>query len=152
MRIWRMILMLVLGCAVLSLPAMAQHAGDGEVTFFGGALLGSPSGFVAGAGLGFGLTPHVSFEPTVALGRSGHSNVFTLDGSFLYNFRIPDSRISSYVLGGVGLAQWGGSTHGSPIIGAGLRFPIGEGAYIRPELRFGDHGLGRFTIGLSKSF
>lgn len=147
-----MTVLALLGCALLSLPAAAQHPGDGSFTFFGGALLGSPSGFVAGVGLGLPVTTNVSFEPTLSLGRSGHSNVFTLDGSFLYNFHLSDSGVVPYVLGGVGLAQWGSSTHGSPIIGIGARFPIGGDTWIRPEIRAGDHGLGRFTIGISKSF
>ena len=152
MRFWRMFLMAIMGCALLSLPAAAQHPNDGSFTFFGGALLGSPSGFGGGVGLGIPLTTNASFEPTVALGRSGHSNVFTLDGSFVYNFHLPDSGIVPYVLGGVGLAQWGGSTHGSPIIGIGARFPLGGDTWIRPEIRAADHGLSRFTIGITKTF
>ncbi len=147
-----MLVLAVIGCALLSLPAAAQGPGEGSITFFGGALFGEPSGFAAGVGLGLPVTGNVGFEPTVALGRSGHSNVFTLDGSFLYNFHLSDTRVVPYVLGGVGLAQWGGSTHGSPIVGIGIRLPLGGGTWIRPEIRAGDHGLGRFTIGISKSF
>lgn len=147
-----MLVLAVIGCALLSLPAAAQRPGEGSITFFGGALFGEPSGFAGGVGLGLPVTGNVSFEPTIALGRSGHSNVFTLDGSFLYNFHLSGSHVVPYVLGGVGLAQWGGSTHGSPIIGMGIRFPLGNDTWIRPEIRAGDHGLGRFTIGISKSF
>ncbi len=124
----------------------------GTYTFFGGALLGSPSGFAVGAGLGFDLTHNVTFEPTVALGRTGNDNMFSLDGSFLYNFHLSDTGIVPYVLGGVGLAQFGNETHGSPILGFGARFPLHNGWQLRPEVRFADHGLARFTFGLSHSF
>lgn len=138
-------------CALgLALPLQAQNVGS--VTFFGGAVLGTPSGFEGGAGLGLNVTRNVTFEPTFAVGHTGDFNVFTLDGSFLYNFRLQHGQPIPYILGGVGLAQFGGDTHGSPLIGAGIRFPISNGWQIRPEIRWGTHGLSRFTIGLTKTF
>lgn len=134
----------------LSLPAWGQSTGNW--TLFGGALLSNPSGFVVGGGLGLNLTRHVDFEPTIAFGRKGGNGVFTLDGSFLYNFHLSNTRIVPYVLGGVGLAEIGGITHGSPIVGFGARFPLHDGFYVRPEVRIAGDGLSRFTIGISKSF
>ncbi len=132
-------------------PCLAQHANNW--TLFGGALLSSPSGFVLGGGLGLHVTPNVYFEPTLALGRKDSHGLFSLDGSFEYVFHLSDTRIRPYVLGGVGLAQIGGDTHGSPIIGVGAFFPLASGGIsIRPEVRVAGDGLSRFTIGISKSF
>jgi hypothetical protein len=142
-------LVLLVGLA-FTRPAVAQNVHS--ATFFGGALLGSPNGFGAGAGLGISLTRNVSFEPTFLFGRQGGDGVFTLDGSFLYHFHLSDSRLVPYLLGGVGLAEYDGHTHGSPIIGGGIAFPVDNGWQIRPEVRIGTHGLSRFTIGLTKTF
>lgn len=142
--------LLLFGCLLLMRPAAAQNVGS--VTFFGGALLGSPTGFAGGAGLGLNVTHNITFEPTFAIGRAGHENVFTLDGSFLYNFHLQDGEPTPYILGGVGMSQYGGATHGSPLIGAGVRFPLHNGWQLRPEVRVGTHGLSRFTIGLTRTF
>ncbi|MGH9481950.1 MAG: hypothetical protein ACRD1L_07625 [Terriglobales bacterium] len=129
---------------------MAQ--GPARYTFFGGALLGTPNGFGAGAGLTFALKDNFSFDPGVAVGRSGGSGLFTLDGVFRYEFHPDDEAFIPYLVGGVGLAQWGSATHGSGIVGIGARIPIGKHAWIVPEVRGATHGLARFTIGYSKSF
>jgi len=121
-------------------------------TFFGGALLGSPNGFAAGGALNFAINRNVSFEPSLALGRSGNEGLFTADGVFHYDFHLDDEAIIPYLLGGVGLAQWGSATHGSAIIGVGARIPLGHGTWLVPEVRGATHGLARFTIGISKSF
>lgn len=142
-----LVLLVALGCVR---PATAQNVRS--YTLFGGALLGSPNGFGAGAGLGIGVTQNITFEPTILFGRQGGAGVFTVDGSFLYHFHLSDSRLAPYILGGVGLAQYEGSTHGSPIIGAGIAFPLHDGWQVRPEVRVGTHGLSRFTIGLTKTF
>lgn len=134
----------------LALPGLGQS--PARYTFFGGALLGTPNGFTAGAGLTFNLSHNVSFEPTAAVGRSGHTGLFTVDGTFRYEFHPDDQAIIPYLLGGVGLAQWGSQTHGSGIIGVGARFPIGHHTWIEPEVRGATHGLARFTIGITKSF
>lgn len=140
--------LLLIVVAALSVPGFSQA----RYTFFGGALLGSPSGFGVGAGLNFPINRTVSFEPTVAVGRSGHTGLFTADGVFHFAFHPDDEAVIPYLLGGVGVVQWGSATHGSAIGGVGARFPIGRGTWIVPELRFADHGLARFTIGISKSF
>jgi hypothetical protein len=134
--------------------SQAQKKGGGanSVTFFGGALFGDGNGFGVGAEVSFPLTNNVDFEPSLLIGRIGDNSMFSLDGSFLYNFRIRDSKIVPYVLGGVGLAQFGSATHGSPIIGAGARFPLNGSTEIRPEIRAGTAGLARFTIGITKRF
>ncbi|MGH9412514.1 MAG: hypothetical protein ACRD0Y_02130 [Terriglobales bacterium] len=140
----------LVGLLLASLPALAQR--PARYNIFGGALLGSPSGFAAGGELIFPINRHVSFVPSAALGRSGHTGLFTLDGTFRYAFHLDDEAFIPYLLGGVGLSQWGSATHGSGIIGAGVRFPIGHEMWIVPEVRAADHGLARFTIGFSKSF
>ncbi|MGH9534649.1 MAG: hypothetical protein ACRD2E_07300 [Terriglobales bacterium] len=142
-------LILLVGLA-FTRPAAAQNVQS--VTFFGGALLGSPNGFGAGAGLGISVTHNVSFQPTFLVGRQGGVGIFTLDGSFLYHFHISNSRLVPYLLGGVGLAEYGNSTHGSPIVGGGIEFPVRDGWQIRPEVRLATHGLSRFSIGLTKTF
>lgn len=126
--------------------------GPARYTVFGGALLGSPSGFVGGAGLSFALTHNFTFDPSAAIGRAGHTGLFTLDGSFHYEFHPDDEAFIPYVLAGVGLAQWGSDTTGSALIGVGARIPLHNGLWIVPEVRAGGHGLSRFTIGISKSF
>ncbi|MGH9467751.1 MAG: hypothetical protein ACRD1Y_10390 [Terriglobales bacterium] len=143
---WIAALTLLVAC----LPALGQ--GTVRYNVFGGALLGSPSGFSAGGALIFPINRHVSFVPSAAFGRSGNTGLFTLDGTFRYAFHPDDEAFIPYILGGVGLSQWGSSTHGSAIAGGGVRFPIGHGAWIVPEVRAGEHGLARFTIGFSKSF
>lgn len=139
-----------LALMIFALPGMAQA--PARYTFFGGALLGTPNGFSAGAGLTFNINHNVSFDPTAAVGRSGSTGLFTLDGVFRYEFHVDDEAVIPYLLGGVGLAQWGSSTHGSGIVGVGARFPIGHRMWIVPEVRGATHGLARFTIGISKSF
>jgi hypothetical protein len=138
--------------AFFAMSGILSAQGPGRYTFFGGAVLGSPSGFVGGAGVSFGLTHNLTFDPSVAIGRSGHSGLFTLDGSFHYEFHPDDAAFVPYVLAGVGLAQWGSDTSGSALIGVGARIPLHHDMWIVPEVRAGAHGLGRFTIGISKSF
>ena len=134
--------------AALTLPAWGQS----RYTVFAGALLGSPSGFAVGAGVNFPINHTVSFEPSVAVGRSGHQGLFTADGVFHFTLHPDDEAFTPYLLGGVGLAQWGSATHGSVIGGVGAYIPIGHGVWITPEVRAGERGLARFTIGISKSF
>lgn len=136
--------------AVLCSAGLAQR--PVRYTFFGGALLGTPNGFSAGAGLTFAINRNVTFEPTIAAGRSGNTGLFTADGVFHYEFHPDNEVIIPYILGGVGLSQWGSSTHGSGIVGLGARIPIGHDAWITPEVRGATHGLARFTIGFTKSF
>lgn len=149
MRVQRGWLMAV-ALAFLALPGLAQA--PARYTFFGGALLGTPNGFTAGAGLTFAMNHNLSFDPSLAVGRSGHTGLLTVDGVFRYEFHPDDEAIIPYLLGGVGLAQWGSATHGSGIIGLGARIPIGHHTWIVPELRGATHGLARFTIGITKSF
>lgn len=148
-RLVRRIYLWAVMAGLLSLGAAAQSP---RYTLFGGALLGAPNGFTLGVGLALPINRNVSFEPSVAGGRSGHAGLFTADGVFTYAFHLDDEAFVPYILGGVGLAQWGSASHGSAIAGFGVRFPIGNDAWITPEVRAGSHGLARFTIGYSKSF
>ncbi|MGH9487243.1 MAG: hypothetical protein ACRD04_06580 [Terriglobales bacterium] len=141
---------LALLALLVALPALARAQARYDI--YGGAILGSPSGFLGGGELIFPINRHISFVPDVAVGRSGHTGLFTLDGTFRYAFHPDDEAFIPYLLGGVGMSQWGTSTHGSAIVGLGARFPIGNGVWIVPEVRAGTHGLARFTIGISKSF
>lgn len=143
-------LILALSLVIFALPAMAQQ--PSRYTFFGGALPGSPSGFAAGAGLTFDLNRNLSFDPGFSLGRSGNAGLLTLSGVFRYDFHVDDEAVIPYLLGGVGMAQWGSATHGSAIGGLGARFPIGHHTWIVPEVRLATHGLARISIGFSKSF
>lgn len=145
-RFWLTLILLGLG----ALPGLSQA--PARYTFLGGALLGTPNGFAVGAGLTFNINRNVSFDPGLAVGRSGHTGLFTASGVFRYEFHPDDEAVIPYLLGGVGLAQWASATHGSAIGGLGARFPIGHHVWIVPEVRFATHGLARFTIGLSKSF
>lgn len=138
--------------AVVMLAAWGAAQGPARYTIFGGALLGSPSGFVAGANLTFDINHNITFDPGIAGGRSGHTGLFTASGVFRYEFHLDDEAFVPYVLGGVGLSQFGSATHGSAIVGLGARFPLHHGFWIVPEVRGADHGLARFTIGISKSF
>ncbi|MGH9475048.1 MAG: hypothetical protein ACRD1C_01815 [Terriglobales bacterium] len=133
------------------LPGLTQAQAT-RFDVFGGAILGSPTGFLGGGDLVFPINRNFSFVPSAAVGRSGHTGLFTLDGTFRYAFHPDDQAFVPYVLGGVGMAQWGSATHGSAIIGVGARFPVGHGVWIVPEVRAASHGLARFTIGFSKSF
>ena len=142
---------MMVGALLLGTVA-AWGQGPVRYTFFGGALLGTPNGFNAGAGLTFAINHSVSFDPSVTVGRSGSTGLFTADGVFRYEFHPDDQAIIPYLLGGVGLAQWGSTTHGSAIAGVGARIPIGHQVWIVPEIRGATHGLARFTIGISKSF
>lgn len=141
-----------IGLSVAMMAALGAAQGPARYTIFGGAVLGTPSGFEAGADLTFKINRNVSFDPGIAVGRSGHTGLFTASGVFRYEFHLDDEAFVPYLLGGVGLSQWGSSTHGSGIIGIGARFPLHHDLWVVPEVRAGDHGLARFTIGISKSF
>lgn len=131
---------------------LAAAQGSTGWTLFAGAVTQPSSGFAAGGGVFLKVAPKVYFEPTFSLGQVGHDGLFTLDGSFRYMFHLQGSQIKPYVLGGVGLSEFDGSTHGSPIVGVGARFPTSGGWAIEPEFRIAGDGLGRFTIGLVKTF
>lgn len=149
-RIGRMAMLAAAFALAAATGAAAQ--GPARYTVFGGALLGTPSGFGAGANLTFNLNHNVSFDPGLAVGRSGNTGLFTASGVFRYEFHVDDEALIPYLLGGVGLSQWGSTTHGSAIVGVGARIPLHHELWIVPEVRAGDHGLARFTIGISKSF
>lgn len=141
---------LILVLAACALPGWAQAPARYQI--FAGPLLGSPSGFAAGAGLVFDINHEVSFVPTLAVGRTGHTGLLTVDGTFRYAFHPDDEAFIPYILGGVGLVQWGSATHGSAIAGVGMRIPLHHDTWIVPEIRAGSHGAARFTIGISKRF
>lgn len=147
---WKRGAMMAAALVVLALPGWGQA--PVRYTFLGGAMLGTPNGFSAGAGLTFAINHNVTFDPGFAVGRSGNTGMFTVSGVFRYEFHPDDEAIIPYLLGGVGLAQWGSTTHGSGIAGVGARIPIGHQVWIVPEVRGATHGLARFTIGFSKSF
>lgn len=146
----RRVVMVGLMAGLFAVVGLAQ--GPVRYTIFGGALLGSPSGFAGGGGLTFAINHNVTFDPGIAVGRSGHTGLFTASGVFRYEFHPDDEAFIPYILGGVGLSQWGSATHGSAIVGLGARIPLHHGFWIVPEVRGADHGLARFTIGISKSF
>jgi hypothetical protein len=131
-----------------ALPLEAQEARTVEVTPY--VAVGSAAASPVGVAFTFPVTSTLSFETDVAYRRGeGGINALSLSANLLYFLpRIGQS--TSYVVGGVGLSQYGApvfSSNGPPIgtepslaltvnAGGGLKMPVNEKLDLRTDARW----------------
>ncbi len=157
-----------LAFAVQALPAGAQDANPVEVTPYVG--LGSAGSSPVGVAVTFPVTSTLSVETDVAYSRGeGDINALSSNVSLLYYFPRVGQAIP-YVVGGVGLAQYGApvfSSSGPPIgtvssvaltvnAGGGLKMPLNDKVDLRTDARwfksFGRQGSEQFRVAQGVSF
>jgi hypothetical protein len=151
-----------------ALPVRAQDAKTVEVTPY--VALGSAAASPVGAAVTFPVTSTLSVETDVAYRRGeGHINALSSSISLLY-FLPRVGQAIPYVVGGVGLSQYGVpvfSSNGPPIgtesrvaltvnAGGGLKMPMNEKLDLRTDARwfksFGPQGSEQFRVAQGISF
>src|SRR5688572_29067439 len=151
-----------------ALPAAAQDATTVEVTPY--VALGSAGASPVGAVVSFPVTSKLSVESEVAY-RRGEGNIHALSSSVNLLYSLPRlGRATPYVVGGVGLAQYGApvfASSGPPIgtesrvaltvnAGGGLKVPMTEKVDLRTDARwfksFGRQGSEQFRVAQGVSF
>ena len=150
------------------LPAVAQDAKPVEVTPYVG--FGSAAASPVGVVVTFPVTSTLSVETDVAY-RRGEGDIHALSTSANLLYFLPRvGRSTAYVVGGVGLAQYGApvfSSNGAPIgtqprlamtanAGGGLKVPMNERLDLRTDGRwfksFGRQGSEQFRIAQGIAF
>ena len=131
-----------------ALPVEAQDARTVEVTPY--VAVGSAAASPIGVAFTFPVTSTLSFETDVAYRRGeGGINALSLNANLLY-FLPRVGQSTAYVVGGVGLSQYGApvfSSNGPPIgtetqlavtvnAGGGLKMPINEQLDLRTDARW----------------
>ena len=151
-----------------AVPVGAQDARTVEVTPY--VALGSAGASPVGTAVTFPVTSTLSVETDVAY-RRGEGNINALSSSISLLYFLPRvGRSIPYVVGGVGLSQYGApvfSSNGPPIgtasrvaltvnAGAGLKMPINESLDLRTDARwfksFGRQGSEQFRVAQGISF
>jgi hypothetical protein len=151
-----------------ALPVGAQDARTVEVTPY--VAVGSAAASPVGAAVTFPVTSTLSVETDVAYRRAeGHINALSSSISLMY-FPPRVGQLTSYVVGGVGLSQYGApvfSSSGPPIgtvrrlaltvnAGGGLKVPMNEKLDLRTDARwfksFGRQGSEQFRVAQGISF
>ena len=151
-----------------ALPVAAQDAKTVEVTPY--VALGSAGASPVGAAVTFPVTSTLSVETDVAY-RHGEGGIHALGSSVGLLYFLPRvGRSTSYVVGGVGLSQYGApvfSSNGPPIgteprvaltvnAGGGLKMPINEALDLRTDARwfksFGRQGSEQFRVAQGIAF
>ena len=149
-------------------PLAAQDVRTTEVTPY--LALGSAGASPVGTAVTFPVTSALSVETDVAY-RRGEGGLHALSSSVSLLYFLPRAgRSTPYVVGGVGLAQYGApvfSLSGPPIgtdarlaltvnAGGGLRTPINEKLDLRTDARwfksFGRYGSEQFRVAQGLSF
>jgi hypothetical protein len=149
-------------------PAVAQDARTVEVTPYVG--LGTAAASPVGVAVTFPVTPTLSVETDVAY-RRGEGNLHALSTSASLLYFLPRVGPSApYVVGGLGLSQYGApvfSSSGPPIgtqpslamtvnAGGGVKMPINEGLDLRTDARwfksFGRQGSEQFRVAQGIAF
>jgi len=150
-------------------PAWAQDAKTVEVTPY--VAIGSAGASPVGVAVTFPLTSTLSIETDVAYRRGeGNINALSTNVNLLY-FLPRAGSATSYVTGGIGLAQYGApvfsSSDAPPIgtetrvamtvnAGAGLKMPMNEKMDLRTDARwfksFGRQGSEQFRVAQGVSF
>ena len=131
-----------------ALPVEAQDARTVEVTPY--VAVGSAAASPVGVAFTFPVTSTLSFETDVAYRRGeGGINALSVNANLLYSLpRIGQS--TAYVVGGVGLSQYGApvfSSNGPPIgtetslaltvnAGGGLKMPVNDKLDLRTDARW----------------
>ncbi len=151
-----------------ALPAGAQDAKPVEVTPY--VAIGSAGASPVGAAVTFPVTSTLSIETDVAYHRGeGDIHALSTNVSLLY-FLPRVGKAAPYVVGGVGLAQYGApvyTSNGPPIgtvssvaltvnAGGGLKMPMNEKLALRTDARwfksFGRYGSEQFRVAQGISF
>jgi len=146
-----------------AMPARAQEAGTTEVTPYVG--FGTAGAAPVGVAVTFPVTSRLSVEMDTAYRRGeGHFNAMSTNASLMW-FLPRAGRTTSYVVGGIGLAQYGAPVFsqkgGAPIgtarflamtvnAGGGLKVPVSEKMDLRSDARwfksFGRQGSEQFRV------
>ena len=168
MPAYRAAVFAVVAFTLAGLPAAAQDANAVEVTPYVG--LGSSAASPVGAAVTFPVTSTLSVETDVAYRRGeGNINALSTNTSLLWSLpRV--GKATPYVVGGVGLSQYGApilSPNGPPIgtqsrvaltvnAGGGLKVPMNESLDLRTDARwfksFGNQGSEQFRVAQGISF
>jgi hypothetical protein len=146
----------------------AQDAPTVEVTPY--VALGSAGASPVGGAVTFPVTSTLSVETDVAY-RRGEARIHALSTNVSLLYALPRAgQVTPYVVGGVGLAQYGApvfSLSGPPIgtmprlaptvnAGGGLKMPINENLDLRTDARwfksFGRQGSEQFRVAQGLSF
>jgi hypothetical protein len=154
--------------ALPALPVVAQEAKRVEVTPY--VALGSAGASPVGATVTFPITSTLSVETDVAY-RRGEGDIHALSSSINLMYFLPRvGQAIPYVVGGVGLSQYGApvfSSNGPPIgteprvaltvnAGGGLKMPMNEKVDLRTDARwfksFGKQGSEQFRVAQGISF
>jgi hypothetical protein len=162
MRAYKSAVFALVVLALEGLPVAAQDANTVEATPY--VALGTAGASPVGAAVRFPITPALSIETDLAYRRGeGDINALSLSANLLYFLpRIGQS--TPYVIGGLGLSQYGApvfSSSGPPIgtesrlavtanAGGGVKMPINERLDLRTDARwfksFGHQGSEQFRV------
>ena len=149
MRAYKSAVFALVAFLLAALPVRAQDARAVELTPY--VALGSAGASPVGVVFTFPVTSTLSVETDVAYRRGeGNINALSLSANLLYSLpRV--GQATTYVVGGVGLAQYGapvfGSNGGRPIgsesrlaltvnAGGGLKMPVNEKLDLRTDARW----------------
>ena len=151
-----------------ALPVAAQDAKPVEVTPY--VALGSAAASPVGAAVTFPVTAAFSVETDVSY-RRGEGRIHALSSNISLLYFLPRvGQATSYVVGGVGLSQYGApvfSSNGPPIgteprvaltvnAGGGVKMPVNEKLDLRTDARwfksFGRQGSEQFRVAQGLSF
>jgi hypothetical protein len=151
-----------------ALPVGAQDVKTVEITPY--VALGSAAASPVGAAVTFPVTSTLSIETDLAY-RRGEGHIYALSSNVSLLYFLPHvGQSTPYVVGGVGLAQYGApafSASGRPIgterrlaltvnAGGGLKMPINEELDLRTDARwfksFGRQGSEQFRVAQGISF
>jgi hypothetical protein len=169
MRIYKSAVFALVAFTLGALPVGAQDAKNVEVTPY--VALGSAAASPVGVAVTFPLTSTLSVETEGAY-RRGEGNINALSSNISLVYFLPRvGQATSYVVGGVGLAQYGApvfsSSGGAPIgtqarvamtvnAGGGLKMPMNEKLDLRTDARwfksFGRYGSEQFRVAQGVSF
>jgi hypothetical protein len=168
MRAYRSAVFALVAFTLGALPVGAQDAKAVEVTPY--VALGSAAASPVGAAVTFPVTSTLSVETDVAY-RRGEGDIHALSSSLSLLYFLPRvGKAIPYVVGGVGLSQYGApvfSSAGRPIgtesrvaltvnAGGGLKMPMNEKLDLRTDARwsksFGRYGSEQFRVAQGISF
>ena len=168
MRAHESVVFLLAAFTLAALPVWAQDVQTVEVTPY--VALGSAAASPIGAAVTFPVTSTLTVETDVAY-RRGEGRIHALSSSISLLYSLPRvGQSTPYVVGGVGLSQFGApvvSSSGGPIgteprvaltvnAGGGLKMPMNEKVDLRTDARwfksFGRQGSEQFRVAQGISF
>ena len=168
MRTYKSAVFALVALTFEALPVAAQDAKTVEVTPY--VAIGSAGASPVGAVVTFPVTSTLSIETDVAW-RPGEGGITALSSSTSLLYSLPRvGRATPYVVGGIGLSQYGApvfSANGRPIgterhvaltvnAGGGLKMPVNDQLDLRTDARwfksFGRQGSEQFRVAQGISF